>query len=158
MTEAALATLLAENAIRRLIAAYCDAVGRRDADAAGALFTPDCAIRIADGPERIGRDVQIEGMRKSFASYSFIHQHCDHGLIDVAGDRAKGRLSVFEVCRKPDAGEVSLVLGTYEDDYVLTDAGWRFQRRCYTLQMRVLVPFSKVQQLSGLVPGHIFAT
>jgi ketosteroid isomerase-like protein len=157
MTETAFTALLAENAIRRLIAAYCDAVGRRDADAAGALFAPDCAVRIANGPERTGRDVQIEGMRQSFASFSFLHQRCDHGLIDVDGVRAKARLSVFEVCRKHDAGDIALVFGSYQDNYALLGEGWRFQRRHYSLQMRATVPFAKIQELPGVVPEHFFA-
>ena len=68
MDDALLQRLEAESDIRRLVALYCDAVNRRDADAAGLLFAPDCRIRIADGPERIGRELQTEGMRQTFAA------------------------------------------------------------------------------------------
>ncbi len=72
-----LARLEAESAIRRLVGLYCDAVNRRDAEAAGRLFAPDCRIRIADGPERVGREVQSEGMRHTFAGFAFLRQQCD---------------------------------------------------------------------------------
>ena len=91
-----LARLEAESAIRRLVARYCDAVNRRDADAAGQLFAADCRITIAGGPERLGRELHTEGMRQTFAAFAFLRQQCDSGLIDVAGDAATARLSVFE--------------------------------------------------------------
>ena len=53
MSEDVIQRLEAESAIRRLVGLYCDAVNRRDADAAGALFAPDAAIQIADFPWRV---------------------------------------------------------------------------------------------------------
>ena len=52
MSDDVSARLAAETAIRRLLSAYCDAVARRDAEAVGALFTPDCYAKIAYLPER----------------------------------------------------------------------------------------------------------
>ncbi len=156
MSDTLLARLEAESAIRRLVALYCDAVNRRDAEAAGRLFAPDCSIVIADGPERIGRDVQTEGMRQTFAAFALLRQQCDVGLIDVAGDRARARLSVIEVAHKPGEDGLSLVFGFYEDEYVLLAEGWRFQRRRYTLQFRSRLPVSKMQAVEGFLPGFDF--
>ena len=104
-----LARLEAESAIRRLVGLYCDAVNRRDAEAAGLLFAPDCRITIAGGPQRVGRELQTEGMRQTFAAFAFLRQQCDVGLIDVAGDTARARLSVFEASQKPGFCVVSLL-------------------------------------------------
>lgn len=156
MTETLLATLAAESAIRRLISAYSDAVGRRDVDSAGALFAPDASIRIAGGPELAGRVAIVEGMRQTLTAFSFLHQKCDAGLIDVEGDRARARLGVFETNRVSGADSLSMIFGVYEDEYALLEQGWRFQRRCFTLQLRGAVPVSKLQQFPDFVPAFSF--
>jgi ketosteroid isomerase-like protein len=156
MSEALLARLEAESAIRHLVGCYCDAVNRRDADAAGLLFAQDCAITIADGPERVGRDAQTEGMRQTFAAFDFLRQQCDVGLIDVAGDTARARLSVFEASHRAGEDTLSLIFGFYEDDYVRLAEGWRFQRRRYALQFRSKVEAAKMQLVEGLGLGFKF--
>jgi SnoaL-like domain len=153
----ALDTLMAEHGIRRLVSAYCDAVGRLDAACAAKLFAPDARVRIAGFPELVGRDAIGEGLTQSFAATSFLHQQCDTGLIDVEGDRARARLSVFEANRKSNQDALGLIFGFYEDEYVLLDEKWHFLRRHYTLQLRALVPSSKLQQLTGFIPAVAFA-
>jgi ketosteroid isomerase-like protein len=158
MSDALLARLEAESAIRRLIGLYCDAVNRRDADAAGVLFAPDCRITIADGPERNGRDIQITGMRQSFAAFAFLRQQCDVGLIDIDGDRARARLSVFEASHREGDESVSLIFGFYEDDYVRLADAWRFARRRYVMQFRSRVAVNKLQLVEGLELGFAFSS
>ena len=156
MTDTLFARLDAESAIRRLVGLYCDAVNRRDADAAGLLFAPDCSITIADGPERIGRDMQTEGMRKTFAAFDFLRQQCDVGLVDVAGERARARLSVIEASHRDGEDSLSLIFGFYEDEYARLAEGWRFQRRRYTMQFRSRLAAGKMQLVEGLLPGFDF--
>ena len=156
MSEAVLARLEAESAVRRLIGLYCDAVNRLDADAAGALFAPDCAITIADGPERVGRAIQTEGMRQTFAAFDFLRQQCDVVAIDAEADSARARLLVFEATHKPGEQTLGQIWGTYEDSYKRLPEGWRFQTRRYTMQLRALVPVSKMQQVGGLAPRFVF--
>jgi uncharacterized protein (TIGR02246 family) len=140
-----LARLEAESAIRRLVGLYCDAVNRRDADAAGQLFAPDCRITIAGGRERVGRDLQIEGMRQTFAAFAFLHQQCDASLIEVTGETASARLSVFEASQKHGEARISLIFGAYEDAYVRLAQAWRFQSRRYVLHYRCLADVTKAQ-------------
>jgi uncharacterized protein (TIGR02246 family) len=147
----------AEAAIRRLVALYCDAVNRRDAEAAGCLFAPDCRVVIAGGPELAGRDVQTEGMRKTFAVFDFLRQQCDLGLIDVAGDSARARLSVIEHSHKRGEDSLSLIFGFYEDEYARLAEGWHFQSRRYSMQMRSRLPMDKMQLVEGFVPGFDFS-
>ena len=157
MSDALLAGLEAESAIRRLVALYCDAVNRRDADSAGALFAPDAAIQIADFPGIAGAEAIRDGMRQTFAYHAFLRQQCDTGLIDVEGDRARARLSVFEASHRTGEEGVSLIFGFYEDEYVRLAAGWRFWRRRYTMQFRSWVPVNKLQLIEGLDLGFDFA-
>lgn len=156
MSEALLRRLDAESAIRRLVSSYCDAVHRLDADAAGRLFAPDAAIRIADFPEIAGRAAITEGMRQTFAASTWLFQQCDTGLVEVAGERASARLSVFEVNRRAGEDRIALIFGFYEDEYALLGEGWRFYRRRYTLTLRTLLPADKLQQGAPFVPGLPF--
>lgn len=153
MSSVTLETLAAERAIRRLVSAYCDAVGRLDADAAGALFAPDAEIRIADFPPIAGQVAITQGIRQTFAQSEYLFQQCDTGLVDVSGSSARARLSVFEINRKPGEEKLGMIFGVYEDQYVQLAAGWRFHRRRYTLNMRALVPAEKVQVRAGFIPG-----
>ena len=127
-------------AIQRLIAAYTDAVRRLDGEAAGRLFAADGSVKIADYPELSGRAAVTEGICKTFAKFSFIHQGCDTGLIDVEGDRARARLGIFEANSRPNREGVQIIFGTYEDEYTLTGEGWRFHRRSFSVRALATVP------------------
>ena len=157
MSETLLNRLEAESQIRRLVGLYCDAVNRRDADAAGALFAPDAMIRIADFPSISGAKAIREGMRQTFAYHAFLRQQCDVGLIDVEGDHARARLSVFEASHRTGEDGVGLIFGFYEDEYVRLAEGWRFRRRRYTMQFRSRVEVNKLQLVEGLDLGFDFA-
>jgi ketosteroid isomerase-like protein len=157
MTDTLLARFEAESAIRRLVGFYCDAVNRRDADAAGLLFSPDCRITVADGPERIGRDVQTEGMRQTFAAFDFLRQQCDMGLIDVDGDQAQARLSVIEASHRHGEDGLSLIFGFYEDEYVRLPEGWRFAKRRYVMQLRSRLAVTKTQLAVDPALSLVFA-
>ena len=157
MSGTLLHRLEAESAIRRLVSTYCDAVNRLDADAAGCLFAPDAVIRIADYPAISGREAITEGMRQTFAASAYLFQQCDTGLIEVQGEIARARLSVFEVNRRAGEDRLGLIFGFYEDEYALLAEGWRFHRRRYTLSLRTLVPADKVQQGAPFVPGLALA-
>jgi ketosteroid isomerase-like protein len=152
MTDVTLETLASERAIRRMVSAYCDAVNRLDADAAGALFAPDAVIRIADYPEIAGREAIAAGLRQTFAASGFLFQQCDTGLLDIDGTTARARLSVLEANRKQDEDRIGLIFGLYEDEYVRLDEGWRFARRRYTLRLRTLIEAEKIDAIPGFAP------
>ncbi len=121
-------------AIQRLVSCYCDAVHRLDAASCGKLFTPDGSIKIADYPEFRGQEAITAAMAKTFSKFSFIHQRCDTGLIDIDGDEARSRLAVFESSHRQGDEGVQIIYGTYEDEYRLLDEGWRFYQRRYSIQ------------------------
>lgn len=149
MSDEVLARLEAESAVRRLVGLYCDAVNRLDADAAGRLFAPDCRVTIAGAPEIAGRDPLIAGMRQSFASFDFLRMQCTVAAVDMEAGGARARLLVFEATHKPGDPDIGLLWGQYEDRYVRLDDSWRFHRRRYSLQLRALVPATKIQQVGG---------
>jgi hypothetical protein len=109
-------------------------------------------LRFGQQAGRVGRDAIVEGMRRTITAFSFLHQKCDTGLIDVEGDRARARLGVFEANRLSGADSLGMFFGTYEDEYRLLDEGWLFHRRRYTLQFRALLPVAELQQFPDLVP------
>ena len=99
---------------------------------------------------------QTEGMRQTFAAFAFLRQQCDVGLIDIDGDHARARLSVFEASHKAGEEAVSLIWGFYEDEYARLAEGWRFARRRYVLQFRSRVALDKLQLVEGLELGFDF--
>jgi ketosteroid isomerase-like protein len=157
MTDPLVARLAAESAIRRLISSYCDAVGRRDPDAVGLLFAPDAQVSIADMPPRVGRQEIVDGFRRTASGFSFLHQKCDTGLIDVDGDAARARLGVLEINRSIDAGSMNMIFGVYEDEYRRLEEGWRFHRRRFTLEYRVVLPALELQPFAAAAPLFEFA-
>jgi len=157
MNDILLSRLGAESDIRRLVGLYCDAVNRRDADAAGVLFAPDAAIEIADFPGISGQEAIREGMRQTFAHHKFLRQQCDVGLIEVTGDQAKARLSVFEASHREGEDGVGLIFGFYEDEYARLADGWRFWRRRYTMQFRSRMAVNKLQLVEELDLGFSFS-
>ena len=157
MANSSLATLAAENAIRRLVSLYCDAVARKDPDAIAGLFTPDARVQIADLPERVGRREIVEGLRRTMSAFSYLHQKCDTGLIDVDGASARARLGVIEANRSNGADSLNMIFGFYEDEFKLLEEGWRFHRRKFTLQFRSVLPASEIQQFPDFIPAFAFA-
>jgi ketosteroid isomerase-like protein len=157
MPDTLLATLAAERAIRRLISLYCDAVARRDPDAIGVLFTPDARVKIHDGPERVGPQEIVEGLRGVMAGFSYLHQKCDTGLVDVEGDRARARSLVWEANRPNGSENLNTIFGIYEDEFRLLDEQWCFQRRRFTLQLRVVLSAAEIQPFPDFSAAFAFA-
>lgn len=145
MTQHVIERLEAESAIRRLIGRYADAVNRRDADAAGALFAADAEIAIADFPPLAGAEAIRAGLAETLARHAFLRMQCDAALIDIDGDSGQARIGVIEASLREVGGPLSLIFGFYEDSYCRDQHGWRFQTRRYSLQYRCLLDAAKAQ-------------
>ena len=157
MTDELLACMVAERSIRRLISLYCDAVRRRDPDSVGRLFTDDARVEIAGMPERVGRHAIVEGLRRTVSGFSYLHQMCDTGLIDVDGAPAWARLGIFEVNRPNGSEGLNVIMGAYEDEYRQVEGAWRFHHRRFSLQSRVLLSAAEAQQWPAIAPRFDFA-
>lgn len=118
-------------AIAELVAAYGDAVSRRDAAAWGATWADDATWSLM-GHEVGGRDAIVAmwlGAMAQFDAVSFIGAL---GPITIAGETATARCQTQEILRTVD-GEVRRVAGVYDDDFVLRDGQWRFARRVFAI-------------------------
>jgi uncharacterized protein (TIGR02246 family) len=145
MTTADLTTQVRDEAeIRRLVAFYSDAVTHLDAARAASVYADDGCVSIV-GAELHGRGAIEEGMRQSFSNFSLLQMIAHGGLVDVDGDRAQARWSTVELAVRRGSTELSCIFGCYEDQLVRLPAGWRFQRRTFTMGGRTLLPTAKIQ-------------
>lgn len=135
------AGLLAREAIRDLPLRYCDCVWRNDIDGLVGLFTGEGSFTaVFNGKEKTfsGR-AELKKMFEGGLGISprpFIHNH----VVELAGDGfATGRCYLDLRSARKDM-EI-LGAGYYEDAYVQTPQGWRFQsRRFVAVRMDELPP------------------
>jgi SnoaL-like domain len=115
-----------KDAIRDLLSEYCICMDNGRFDDLGLLFAPDGTWNGIEGPaaiaERIRSIVPVagEGPRR-------IH-FLSNVIIKVATDTAHAA-SNWMVVRESDQGPIVGAAGTYVDDLVRRDDGWRFQSR-----------------------------
>lgn len=118
-------------AISELIAAYGDAVSRRDAAAWGATWAVDATWSLM-GHEVAGRDAIVGlwlGAMTQFDAVSFITAA---GPLRIEGDRASTRCQTQEVLRTTD-GAIRRVAGIYDDSFVKQAGVWLFSRRVFAI-------------------------
>ncbi len=117
-------------AIHRLAVSYSDAICRGDVDEAVLVYAPDGVLASATTPDAVGRAAIAETITTATAAFEFVFQTTHAGLVDVQGDRARARarFPTTEWAKRAD-GSALQFLGTYEDEVVRTDVGWRFARR-----------------------------
>jgi hypothetical protein len=115
--------------IRTLKSLYCrwvdsgyEAAGDDPARLAD-LFTEDGVWEVSAEPAR-GRE---EIRERAAASRRFKLHLAANPIIELSGDRATGAWHVLVPSTASDGGAVWLA-GTYDDDFVRTDEGWRFAR------------------------------
>lgn len=136
--ESILLELADREAIRDLVNRYAECVWRKDAEAAGALFTEDCAMDTGDGNPILGREALISTYGRVFVENDFMPFVSNH-LIELDGDRARGtcRLDL----RATMGGRAMIGAGHYEDEYLRLHGEWKFASR--RLRMSFLVPIKE---------------
>ena len=96
-------------------------------DTLAALFTEDA---VWDGGF-MGRAEGREGIREFFANASSIVDFAVHGisnpLIEIEGDRAHGLWYLHQPMTMKGTDEAFWFCARYEDEYVRTAQGWKFQ-------------------------------
>ena len=92
---------------------------------------------VADGvwdAGEMGQGVGHEGIRRYFAGavedFPLVFHHTSSPRIQVEGDEARGRWHVM--VPMIDKGVSKLLIGIYDDHFVRTREGWRFQRLHFT--------------------------
>ena len=108
--------------ILQLLYRYNHAIDSGDAEGWADTFTSD-AVFDAAGNLMSGREALV-----AFAASVHGSRHVvANPLIDVAGDTATVRAYILLA-----HGDPVSVVGTYQDDVVRTDDGWRFAKRVFT--------------------------
>ncbi|MCC6847205.1 MAG: nuclear transport factor 2 family protein [Deltaproteobacteria bacterium] len=135
MSAADLADL---EAIRDLARRYAHYVWQNQVERLADLFAEDGEMDPGTRPPIRGRAALDAGFREMLRSGSiflpFVQQH----VVDLAGDVARGTCYVD---LRAEVGGTSMIgAGWYDDRYVRTPAGWRFQARKITL--RFFVPLA----------------
>jgi hypothetical protein len=128
-------------AICDLIARYAVVVDRGEFDALDELFTPDAVIDFTAFGGPAGPLPEIKAFLRAALSGFQVTQHLmGLPLIDIDGDRATARTGCSNPMIPPGSGPqtpVWLIGLWYDDEFVRTDAGWRFssrrQQRCYSV-------------------------
>ncbi len=119
-----------ELAIRHLIAAYADAVNRKDEklwastwSKTGAWTLPGTAVE--------GREAVVELWRGAMGGFDHALQVVYQGTIEIEGDQATGRWYLTEFLQPKGSDKDIMAVGTYADEYIREDGEWRFKSRAY---------------------------
>ena len=126
-------------AIRDLARRYAHYVWQGDLEALTNLFAEDGEMDPGTRPPIRGRAALLAGFREMLTAGSvflpFVQQHVG----SLAGDAATG--TCYVDLRGEVDGRSMIGAGWYDDRYVRTAAGWRFQSRKITL--RFVVPLAE---------------
>ena len=128
--------LLAREAIRDLPVRYCDCVWRDDIDGLANLFAENGSFTaVINGKDTVvsGRDKLAEFFQGAvgFMPRPYIHNH----VVELIGE-AFGTGRCYLDLRSAKNNMDWLGAGYYEDEYVNTPDGWKFQsRRFIALRM-----------------------
>jgi ketosteroid isomerase-like protein len=114
-------------AIRELIDRWSNAVNERDWALLGTCFTED-GVWDVGAPYNATILGNVPGL---ISAQSYVIQTPHAVTINLQGDTATARSTIQEVMRGPDGSGMQM-WGTYYDDLLRTDAGWRFTRRRYS--------------------------
>jgi uncharacterized protein (TIGR02246 family) len=126
--------------IRRLKALYCHWADRGypgagdDAHGFASLFTENASWTGGKGVPIVGRDV----IERHYATFRPFGMHfATNGVIDVdvEAGRATGQWHVLSAQTSHD-GRAVWIAGTYDETYVRTDDGWRFETVVFALAFR----------------------
>lgn len=117
-------------AIHELVAAYGDAVSRRDADAWGATWATHATWSLM-GTEVSARPAIVALWKAAMAPFEAVSFIACLGPITFDGDCASARCQTQEVLKSADG--VRRVAGIYEDQFVLEDGRWLFERREFAI-------------------------
>jgi hypothetical protein len=122
-------------AIMSLMARYTDAINRRQFDVVKACFTPDGVWDVNAGASGHylfeGSDKISHGIRGLVGSSDFLAQIGSLPVIEIDGERARARSTLFEVGEK--AGRRFENFGLYDDELRKVNGKWLFKSRRWVM-------------------------
>jgi hypothetical protein len=131
MQEQALATLIAKDEIRDLVAAYCRAIDRKDFDMLETLYHPSAGDEHGCNPTGTAEEF-FTVLRAISGPAITLHHNITNHHIKVDGDRAEGEayLLGYHVIEGDDGARYAFLLGgRYLDRYARRDGVWKFTHR-----------------------------
>lgn len=130
--------------IAALVSDFADAVNRRDWEAMANLHTENAVWEGAAGElsfRNQGRGAILAWLRGNEPKLEVVYYMCSTPHIEVLeGDRATSRLSMFELLRVRDTGELKQIYGIYSDELVKRDGRWFFARRSVSVRHQQNLP------------------
>jgi hypothetical protein len=133
-------------ALGELVAAYARAADRRQAEESAALFVEDGSYTIVDGDAEPITVAGRERMARGFARlsrYESTFHHVGQQSLVLDGDRATGETyCLAHHVERADNGSRSVMIMhiRYQDSYVRTPQGWRFEQRVLMVDWRETRP------------------
>jgi len=139
--EAQVAALEDVEAIRSLRQRYHEYINEGRHARIAELFAERGVVDFGELGRRVGREAIHTFFAKELINddLSFIKQFNHNHAVEVSGDRATG--SSYLEAKNVLSGEATLVAARYDDTYVRTAAGWRFQQMELTLYF--VAPFAQ---------------
>jgi hypothetical protein len=127
--------MLEHMAIQQVITRYCDGVTRRDWAIVADLFTSDATWDV-DGENATfrfaGEDV-VPGIRGIVESTGFLVQINAPALIEIDGDRATARTTIYELGSNREKTQRFEEPRVYEDVLKKFEGKWRFVSRRFSI-------------------------
>src|SRR5579864_492799 len=116
MEDSAVRNVSERAAIQDVITRYSDAITRRDWVVLAELFAPDAVWEVIGGPafRYTGADVAL-GIQRIVESTSTLTQINGPALIEMEGDRATARSTIYEFGETIDKASRFEEPGTYDD-------------------------------------------
>ncbi|AZG45945.1 nuclear transport factor 2 family protein [Gordonia insulae] len=120
-------------AVRSVIGAHTQAQDAGQTDAVAALYADEAVLEVPGGDAIVGR----AAVREAFAGWAPTtpQKHLvGNTAVSVAGDTVRA-ISDVVFFQRTDAGWTPLIVGRYDDTFVLVDDAWQISRRSTTYQM-----------------------
>ena len=143
--------MLDEVAIQQTLNRYTDGACRADLPQVLSVFTPD-AIFESPGVRLEGHAAMEAAMAAFVAEFAYFVQLSSPALITIDGDTVAARSVIRECGKFADADEAMETLGTYRDELIRTEEGWKIARRTFQQAGTHSYPLSPTANMPGAGP------
>ena len=117
--------------IRHLVAAYADAVNRRDQELWASTWSEQGAWSLPGAGSFSGKEAVVGLWVQAMSGFDFVAQLVYQGTIEIDGDKATGRWYLCEHLRPAGSEDGMFNIGSYKDEYIKEEGNWRFASRDY---------------------------
>lgn len=126
-------------AVAEVLIRYATGIDRRDWPLFRTVFTADCDVDYGEIGHWHGVDAVADFMERTHAPAGHTLHRISNIAVTVEGDRARASSYVDALLMNPDGSSGVNAAGFYDDELVLTTAGWRIARRRFTMVRAVSV-------------------